>query len=281
MAFVKRFKIYPLMKKGFLTNKYTLSVIILLTILATDILLHKGMSRTILPETFTGKRFAQADIPLCKQTLQIKGKNWLKAINNIAKANALDSLSNGIEIDVYFDTAQNQFFVYHDSSAMSKTTLPEILSVINQKKINISVWLDFKNLFEYNTLPSLRHLVILRNEFQLNNKLIIESPNLQNLQAFCDSGFYTSYYTPFFNPYLEDESAQIKMIDSMASLLKKYRVSALSGYYFQTAFLKKYFPVFPILTWTDDSKLSLVNNVFNKKLEADDNVKIILHPTDN
>lgn len=269
------------MKKGFLTNKYTLSVFILLAILATDILLHKGMSRVILPEKFTNKRLPQKNLVRCDQPLDIKGKYWIKAVNTPELAALIDSNANGIEMDVYFDTAKNCFFVYHDSSAISRVNAEEIFSVLQKKKLTIPVWLDFKNLFDYNIQQSLAQLSLLRNKYNLQKKILVESSHAPFLQAFCDSGFYTSFYTPFFNPYKEDEGLLVKRIDSISFLLKKYPVSAISGYYFQTPFLKKFFPAFPILTWTDDSKVSIVNNVFNRQLEKDEHIKIILHSADN
>ena len=269
------------MKKGFLTNKYTLSVFILLAILATDILLHKGMSRVILPENFTDKRSPQEAVKRCDQLLEIKGKRWMKAVNTPARARALDSSINGIEMDVYFDTAANTFFVYHDSTGISTTTTEDIFLILQESNIHFSVWLDFKNLNKKNQQASLEYLSSLKNRFRLDKKLLVESSDPSLLQLFCDSGYYTSYYVPFFNPYRENEEELIQHIDTLTALLDKYPVSALSGYYFQTPFLKKFFPAFPILTWTDDSRISVVSRVFNRRLEKDPQVQIVLHNIDN
>lgn len=266
------------MKKGFLTNKYTLSVFILLAILVTDILLHKGMSRVILPESFTDARIPQKGMATCKQPLALKGKNWLKGINTLAMAAAIDSTVNGIEMDVYFDTSENVFFVYHDTDNISRINAEEIFSVIKTRNLDLSVWMDFKNLFQFNEQKALAHILDLQKEYGLEQKLIIESPNIRCLQSFCDSGFFTSFYVPYFNPYQEEEQILNARIDSLSAILEKYPVSALSGYYFQVPFLKKFFPAFPLLTWTDASKTSLVNNVFNRRLDNDDHVKIVLHP---
>ena len=269
------------MKKGFFTNKYTLSVFILLAILATDIYLHKGMSRVILPESFTGERPPQTGFIHCNQELTINGKAWVKGVNTAALAATLDSNTNGIEMDVYFDTLKNTFFVYHDSDNLSTVTIDEIFSGMKKNDAKWSVWIDFKNLFKYNGQQSLQHLLELKRKYHLEKRMLVESPNLEFLQPFCDSGFFTSYYVPFFNPYNETEQQLIGRVDSIAANLKKYKVSALSGYYFQMPFLKKFFPVFPLLTWTDDSRTSLVNNVFNRRLQKDTVIKIVLHPADN
>jgi len=122
------------MKKGFLTNKYTISVIILLAVLATDVLLHQGMSRVILPESFTDKRSPITQLPACKNQLIVKGKNqlivkgkkWIKAVNNLQLAANIDSSCKGFETDVYFDTAKNTFFVYHDSSVISSLDIDRL-----------------------------------------------------------------------------------------------------------------------------------------------------------
>jgi len=239
------------------------------------------MSRVILPESFTKKRQPQTGIQRCNPALQVKGKKWIKAVNTIAMAERTDSTANGFEMDVYFDTARNNFFVYHDSSVISAVTAGDIFSVMDKRNLQAAAWLDCKNLDEQNKARALEQLLFLKNKHALANRILVESSNAAALKIFCDSGFFTSYYVPFFNPYTETEPMLIGRIDSIAAVLKKYPVSALSGYYFQVPFLKKYFPVFPLLTWTEDSRISLVNNYFNYQLEKDDQVKIVLHDVEN
>jgi len=269
------------MKKGFITNKYTISVFILLAILAVDVYLHKGMSRVMLPESFTDKRMPQKNLPFCKASLIIKGKKWRKAVNNLDIASKIDASLSGFESDIHFDTSKNSFFVYHDSSSISNLSLETMFATIFQRKKDASVWLDFKNLSLANAKQALTKLCEIREEFALQKRIIVESSTIQALTMFCDSNFYTSYYTPFFNPYNESEEKIVETIDNISSLLKKYPVSALSGYYFQTPFLMKFFPDFPILTWADDAHLSIVGNIFKYQLEQQKNISIILYPSDN
>lgn len=268
------------MKKGFITNKYTISVCILLAILAVDIILHKGMSRVILPETFTKFRAPQTGLLKCSNPLLNRGKQWQKAVNTTALAAALPASVNGVEMDVYFDSSANCFFVYHDSAHMSNLKLEEILSTMKERGIQASLWLDCKNLSMENAPAALGKLCHLRSRYALKNKVLVESPNITCLPSFCDSGFYTSYYTPFFNPYNEPEEVLAGRIDSISNLLKRYPVSALSGYYFQAPFLLKYFPEFPILTWADKAGMSVVGNLFTYKMEAQNNIHIVLYPAD-
>ncbi|RYY70812.1 MAG: hypothetical protein EOO13_05325 [Chitinophagaceae bacterium] len=257
-----------------------MSVFILLAILATDIYLHKGMSRVILPDGFTKMRSPQQGLPRCSQVLQIKGKKWMKAVNTVALAKLVDSSTYGIELDVYFDTTRNSFFVYHDTAVINTVTIDDIFSSLQARQVAPPVWLDFKNLSPYNKEKSLQFLLSFRNRYQLADKIIVESPHPELLQSFCNSDFYTSYYVPFFNPYQESDEMQASRIDSISALLKKNPVSALSGYYFQTPFLKKFFPALPVLTWTEDDQISLVSRLFHHQLEKDSSIKVLLYNID-
>ena len=264
-----------MISRKFYTNKYLLALLILLLVLIIDVFLHKGMSRVILPESFTNKRGAQKP-DYCIQPLGIKNKEWVKAVNSKELMQGLDSTKAGFEMDIYFDKRQDKFFVYHDSSKVSSQTLEEQLQIYESRKLVSSIWLDFKNLSDSNETVALQKLILLRNNFRLQDKLIVESKNIQNLNSFCANNFYTSFYVPYFNPYLMDEKAIIKEIDTIAGLLKNNKVSALSGYYFQIPMLKKFFPTANLLTWSENGSFSLVAPVFNHSLMADEQIKIVL-----
>jgi hypothetical protein len=263
--------------KNFVTNKYTLSLLILLACLGTDVFLHKGMSRVIIPASFTDKRIPQK-FEACNNALISTSKKWEKAIDNTTLMQSLPKETAGLECDVYFDVQLNRFNVYHDSTHISNLALDSLLSVYKNRNLSASVWLDFKNLSAENASASLSRIITLRNKYALTNKLIVESNNIKYLSVFCDSGFFTSYYAPYFNPYEINEQDLIGFIDSMSANLKKYPVSALSGYYFQYPVLEKYFPDFPILTWTNQSNISIISKLFNAHLENNEHIKIVLYP---
>lgn len=263
--------------KKFLLNKYTISCIIVLLLVAVDVVLHKGMSRVMMPASFTQQRSAKS-FPICEQALISTDKKWVKAVNTTAKLLSLDSNTAGVEMDVYFDTIANTLFVYHDSSVISSTGIESILNVWASKKMQGSIWLDFKNLSLSNKRSALLYITSLRERFGLANKLIVESSDPASLDVFCRQGFFTSYYVPFFNPYSMSEDDLLRTIDEIAQQLNQHKVSALSGYYFQYPFLKKYFPEFPILTWTDYSAVSMVSNIFSSSLLNDAQIKVVLYP---
>jgi hypothetical protein len=261
----------------FITNKYTVSVLILLCLLLADVILHKGMSRVIIPSSFTDK-IIPVSLPLCDQPLLQKNKHWIKAVDNIELMQKLPENTAGIECDVYFDIPKNHFEVYHDSTAPSTLDLDSLLVVYYSKKLDANIWLDFKNLSGENSIPSLNEITRLKNKYNLTKQFIVESSSPQFLKTFCDSGYFTSYYVPFFNPYQATENEIIQFADSVRSNLTKYPASAVSGYYFQYPVLKKFFPNYPILTWIDNASISVVSYVFKRQLENDESIKVILYP---
>jgi hypothetical protein len=266
------------MKKNyFLLNKYTLSLFILLLCLAGDIILHKGMSRVLIPKSFTARRQPQY-IKLCEEPLMVSNKKWSKAMNTVQKMEQLPVATAGLEMDVYFDTGKNVLQVYHDSSENNRPFIEDILNVYKARQLTASVWLDFKNLSPVNKDQSLNYISFLRRKYQLQSKVIVESSVPQCLPSFCDSGFFTSYYTPFFNPYQLTETQTAAIIDTIARNLTNYPASALSGYYFQYPLLKKFFPNYPVLIWAEKNPFSFVSNVFNYSLVNDPRVKIVLYP---
>ncbi|MBL0355704.1 MAG: hypothetical protein IPP72_01910 [Chitinophagaceae bacterium] len=264
-------------KNRFLLNKYTVTVFILLAYFAGDVFLHKGMSRILFPASFAGERKPD-DFLKCEHHLEMKGKNWVKAVNTKERIEKLPADVAGFEMDVYFDTSKNCLLLYHDSAEYSTLHIEAVLDIYQAKKMAGSVWLDFKNLSAANEKLALKYITSIRDQYALRNKMIVESSHPEWLRSFCDSGFFTSYYTPFFNPYQQAEPVLSATIDTITSNLKSFPVSALSGYYFQYPFLKKYFPGFPILTWADDSKCSIVGYCFNKKLQDDPQLKVVLRP---
>lgn len=264
-------------KNGSVLNKYTLSLVIVLLVLSIDILLHKGMARVILPATFIQHQTTLALKPQARP-LSITKKIWVKAVNSIERITQLPANTAGFEMDVYFDTAKNHLQVYHDSAAYSELDIESILKIYSNRNLSCSIWLDFKNLSSLNQVYSLQYISRLREKYKLQHKLIIESAYPELLSAFCDSGFFTSYYVPVFNPYLLSEKENMEMLDTIAGNLKNHPTSALSGYYFQYPFLTKYFPNFPVFTWAERGGISLVSLVFNRKLENDRRLAVILYP---
>lgn len=251
-------------------------VFIISLYLLADVLQHKGQARVLFPLQYPVFKTDVAEPG--NNTLINKDKHWLKAVNTVNRMYLVNKNSSGFECDVYFNIQQNEFEVHHDPDKATGTMLQDLLKHYQQQNLTASLWLDFKNLNSSNAFAALSRLMQLRKDFNLKDKILVESSQANILTAFADSGFFTSYYTPMFNPYKINDAEKKIWADSIAASIKNSKVDALSGYYFQYPYLHHYFPNYKILTWVETDKLSLVNWLFTNKIAADKAIFISLNP---
>ncbi len=265
------------MLKWIAQNKYKLMAFIIGLYLVVDVLQHKGQTRVLFPKDFAEPK-NEVLSPYSSSLLMNKDKSWKKGVNTKEQMNELIVDDAGFECDVYFDTAAKSFSVHHDPDKSSGYSLDNLLQLYQQKKMTSSIWLDIKNLDNFNASSVLHSLIQLRNKYYLQNRILVESGRADLLTAFSDSSFFTSYYVPFFNPYNINKEEINVWVDSISSAISKSKINALSGYYFQCSFLEYYFSQYPVLTWVDNSSFSLVNFLFQRKLNADKSIFIVLKP---
>ncbi|CAN5726437.1 hypothetical protein BH11BAC4_BH11BAC4_09850 [soil metagenome] len=266
------------MKKfGFITNKFAISILILMGLLLADILLHREMSRVILPSSFP-ENIKSVNLPICGNTLAPKDKHWIKSVDNIALMEKLPANTAGIQCNVVFNTLKNIFELYPDAASSYSLDADSLLTSYTSKKLTANFWFTIRNLTIENTNASLKEILRLKNKYGLNGQIIVESSHAALLKPFCDSGFFTSYYAPFLNPYQASEPEIMHFTDSIRNTLSKYPASSISCFYFQYPVLKKFFPNYPLLTRSDQSSISMVSYVFRHQLENDVNIKAILYP---
>lgn len=242
-----------------------------------DVVQHKGMTRVMLPENFPDYKI-DSSFPKNKNTLINTDKEWVKGIDTKELMNKVNSKNSGFELDVYFDLQKKIFDVHHDADKSIGLNLDSQLQIYTKRGLQSSIWIDLKNLDDTNFAPALNELINLRTKYGLTDKLLVESSRADLLTALSNSGFFTSYYTPVFNPYKLSDAEVKHWVDSISSVIDQSKVNALSGYYFQYPFLHHYFPNYPILIWAANDRFSLVNWLFKKKVAASKEVFIALYP---
>lgn len=263
--------------KWIFKNKYKLMVLIIMLYLFADIVMHKGLARVLLPKTFPAYK-TNNDNPQSNSILINTGKEWIKAVNTKELLDLVERSATGIECDVYYNHEKNIFEVHHDPGESTGFELNELLKEYKKKQLQASIWLDLKNLDDSNYSFAVNALANMRSKYQLTNKVLVESGRADLLTIFSDSDFYTSYYTPLFNPYQINDEEMKHWADSLSIVLARSNVNAVSGYYFQYPFLHHYFPNYPVLTWAANDRLSLVNWLFKKKAASAKEIFIVLYP---
>ncbi len=241
-------------------------------------LFHKGIVRVLLPGKFPAYEvFSQS--PPSNIKLINANKQWVKAVNSITLLDALPSATSGFEIDVYYDTTKQYFDVHHDLDNSSNLNLETLLKRYASRHLSSSIWLDFKNLSPGNGTMALSELLHLRSHYQLDNKVVVESPFPGLLKPFASNGFYTSYYIPYFNPYLVSNDSLQHFIKEIRLNLENATVQSLSGYYYQSPFMHQYFPNYPLLIWGTNDKYSLVNQLYKKYIKNKKEIFVALYPS--
>ncbi len=248
-------------------------------LLLIDGIKHKGLARVLVGKKFEAEVFD--GLAPEKQNIVLDGFNRKlipKAINSSASLSAVNSKETCIELDVYIDTVKKDFGLYHHVEMNKGFLLSQFFAQYKRENRQHALWLDVKNLDSSNVNFAIAFLTFWRDSLGMQNKLIVESSYPALLQQFTASHFFTCFYTPYFNPFLEGELATQAYVRSIAVEIRKYKVCALSGYYFQTPLLQHSFPNYPLLQWQPNSSFSLVNYLYNTRVANNSHILVSCLP---
>lgn len=262
-------------KLNFIKNKYSVSILILLGLLLADVLLHRGMSRVLLPQHFTDK-IKPSNSKSCEQGLLSKEKKWARSINSIDALNRLPVETAGFESVISYDAGKKDLQLDNTTGLM----LDSFMNLYQRRKLQSCILLNITNLNSDNVGDAMAKLNTIRSAFALDKKIIIESSSAAALKPFCDSGYFTSYRVSSLNPYGLTDEQQVRFIDSIQKQISTFPPSSLYGSYLQYPILKKFFPNFPLLTSVDGKTNSPLSYLFNRHLETETQIRLILVPQD-
>ncbi len=206
---------------------------------------------------------------------QFEERIWLHRVNDYVRmVDAASDDYKGIEIDVHYSLTDDEFYVTHDPNPEELLNLEDLLS--SESDIDdYYIWLDFKNLEDYNYQKALKRLIDIKQKLQIPSfNIIVESDNPYYLYDYTMHGFNTSYYLPAFNPYDASDREIVQYALTIDSVLMKSKVTYISGNYKQYHFIKKYFPDAEVLLW--QTHRNLLAPYLRDKILDDPNVKVLL-----
>jgi hypothetical protein len=217
--------------------------------------------------------------PVERSTLQspaiFPAKLWLHRVNSSERARVMGERFRGLEVDVHFVAGCRCFTVGHSVGDFVGESIREVFRAAGGVKP--SFWLDMKNLDSTNAGAVLAHLIELRDEFELDGRLIVESPRPELLSHLTDAGFYTSYYLPTIDPREASGPEILAHVDTVARRLARSRVNAISGYHFQHRIMRKYFPEADLLLWDmGRSRVDIFARLYRRRLLADPHLRVLL-----
>lgn len=114
------------------------------------------------------------------------------------------------------------------------------------------------------------------SKYNLNDKVVVESPNINELKSFVELNFRTAFYLPDLQNYSENQMYSV--IDSLIPLINTVRPSALSQQFDAYSLLTQQFPNCDLLTW--DLRFDLENaddsQFINQLVTQQDRLKLFL-----
>lgn len=201
---------------------------------------------------------------------------WLYHVDDTGKAQHFQNSYSGFELDVHYDTVFDTFLVKHDFNDTSTLTLSAWLNVLDAPQ-KLGFWLDFKNLASWNETAALDELLRIRKEFNLiQHPVIVESTNPSCLPPFDTLNFRVSYYIPYFDPELINDTEEQAYYQFIYEAIGPNRVTTISGYYLQHSFMQKWFPDMNKLLWYLDSYLPEIKDSIITETRKDPTVEVLL-----
>lgn len=202
---------------------------------------------------------------------------WLHRANSIEKAQFFQGQYRGLEIDVYYIDSLNMFLVKHNVDDTTTLTLDHWCGALDQIS-RLGIWFDFKNLSSLNCKSALRCLTDLRDKYELQGMLIVESTAYDALPSFRKAGFQDSYYIPPFDPETVDSIQYQQYVEKIQDAILS-GVTHLSGYDYQYDFMKREFPEQRKLLWTLNRQAHYQDKLI-EKIGGDTLVDVLLVPDD-
>ena len=212
-------------------------------------------------------------------------KIWAHRVNSIEKYKEASNVFSGIELDLVFNSLNNTFDVNHPPAESINLSLFDFLKS-KKDYHNFGVWLDFKNLDEFNYQQSVNKLASIIKILNIKSEnIIVESKEPLYLYEFSKNGFKTSYYLPYNISSLNNEDLMIQ-VHFINGLINSDKIDYISSDVKDYTFMKENFPNTKIITWiiTNPPKIknlytlkrSITNFKRNFIVLNDQNVEIVL-----
>ena len=123
-----------------------------------------------------------------------KDKLWAHRVHLTERANVLLQEYSGLETDVCFDTTRNVFDMRHDEdSPFLNRSLDNFFSEVKNVS-NYYYWIDYKNINQSTCDRSLKRMKYLLKKHHIQDKVIIESWNVDGLNYFAKDSILTSFW---------------------------------------------------------------------------------------
>ncbi len=153
----------------------------------------------------------------------------------------------GLEVDVVYDGGV--FDLRHGVDEPSRKYSLKDLFRESSRDSTVRYWLDFKNLTSSNVEEVGRGLADIFVKYKVGNRVIVESPCPNYLDALSKKNIFTSYWIPHFD--LSNKSELADQVFAIRENLFKYRLNVISAHHLMLPLLKEFFTDCDVHIWTN------------------------------
>ncbi|MBL4703757.1 MAG: phosphoethanolamine transferase [Flavobacteriales bacterium] len=198
-----------------------------------------------------------------KNNMAFTTKILCHRVNGIERLQEVKDEFDGFEIDLMYQPSTKSFDVNHPPAKSIGLPLDELIGSLENPD-HYYYWLDMKNLDTLSAITAATQLNSIGKEYNITNRIVVESPNLEALRPFSTQGFYTSFYLPFLQDLTDSKLHQT--VDSLSMLMQHFQPSCVSQKFGAYPLLSAYFPKCDKLTW--DLHYNWKINADRKEIEA-------------
>jgi hypothetical protein len=259
--------------KSFLTNKYGISIIVLLALLSADVLLHRGETRMLISGG-SKEKIGPYRLPVSEIKLQPGFSKNVVAVHTIDDILHRNNDDHGIYLQLKWIDKSGYSAA---GNALLNYSLDSLISLHTAKQNSGFCIFDVSGINESNQELIYQELKNTEQRFHLRNRILVASDNTKMLQFLHEKGFYPALITPAFDPTIASEEEKKIYCDLLAKQLQENGVDVLITGLKNYSFLRKVFPTQRLITKTGNEDLSLVGYFTKRHLEKDSMVLLTIY----
>ena len=201
---------------------------------------------------------------------------WAHRCDSIEKMQENQEKFEGVELDINYYADLDEFDVSHDKQDKLEYPLENFFAEIAHS--NARLWLDFKNLSTENHEAAQNRLEYLFAKYNIDkSRAIIESRDAAALGYFRRDSWYTSFYVPVNDKYLESNEGKENFLAQVYAAVNTGNVNAVSFPIAYYGILKSADLPVDLLTWDVDAHWwDYVMDDDRRARLADEQLKVIL-----
>ena len=170
-------------------------------------------------------------------------KIWPHRVNSLERLRYLYKDFAGFECDIRFNAENHHCYIAHDSSEVDSLTFDDYLGQADPE--HKLFWLDTKNLNAANVDAFCQKLEELDRQWQIRNRVIVESSDTAALSRIETRRWLSSFYLPSFPATGKSENEYLHGISSWI----KDHGALISQEFAMHSFLSTHFPEKKQLAW--------------------------------